>query len=373
MESHVVGTSRVRPERIYRGEPAPRAPADGEDASRWRRTLIDYLPAVLPFLVPVLLQVGYRFLVSVVMMPGPGLGAEDSASSAGLGFTAFDSLSVQPLAQAADEANARLAWVASVVVLASVCIAVWVMSCYWVVRCMGEKRRRSSAAMLLAAAVVGASIPVLTLRTGILLKGVQDYVVTWVFLSTPNPFAPAFRLTVPWLGALCMLLSVAGVTMGLAACTAVGTSCAHARDVSKLAESMRKLQHVLFAGALLLIAAVIEFRALFIWAAASAGGANAAAVTDIGSTAAASLGVVYALALAAIYFPAALILSKRARDRARAAFPNRRRPPLSSEIDGWLQANGLVLSTPKSLSTFAAVLSPLLAQAPAAALLDLLK
>lgn len=38
-----------------------------------------------------------------------------------------------------------------------------------------------------------------------------------------------------------------------------------------------------------------------------------------------------------------------------------------------LQGNGLVLSTPKSLSTFAAVLSPLLAQVPAAALLDLLK
>ena len=179
------------------------------------------------------------------------------------------------------------------------------------------------------------------------------------------------------LGLLCRLLSVAAVTMALAACTTVGTCCHRKYDLLKLAASMRSLQRVLFAGAFLLIAAVIEFRALFTWAGASSNDGNLEAITQLGSMMTAALGAVYALGLAAIYFPAALALSSRAREaariHARTSSGNRPEPLRLPDMENWMKENGLVFSTPKSLSTMAAVLSPLLAQVPIAALLDLLK
>lgn len=327
-----------------------------------------YVPAMLPLLIPLLVQFVYRSLVSTLVLCDAVLGMQPVCASPAALELPFQAPAAASLAAGATaEIDARMAWLATVVLLLGLCLGVWGMSCYWVVRSLGTKKWLG--APLLAGVAGFAWVATRTSETRGWLGGIQNYVVEAMFVSQPGAFLDAFSRSVPLLSGLCVLLATAAVTVGLAACATVGRSCEDVNDPARLSESIRNLQHVLFAGALLLIAAVIEFRALFTWAAASTHAGNAEAITRMGTVAAATLGVVYAVGLAAVYFPAALVLSKRARDRAREALGD----APAVEIDAWLVKNGLVISTPKSLSTVVAVLSPLLAQAPAAALLDLLK
>lgn len=339
-----------------------------------------YGPAMLPLLIPLLVQLVYRALVSTLVLCDAVLGIEPvcaSPAALSLAVQAPPAVSApagappEAVAQAAlfvaAEMETRMAWLATVVLLLALCLVVWGMGCYWVVRSLDSGKWRS-VPMLAGAAGLAWVITRVSERSGG-LGGIQNYVVDRLFLSQAGAFLEVFGGTAQRLPGLCLLLSAAAVTVGLAACATVGRSCEDVNDPARLSESMRNLQHVLFAGALLLIAAVIEFRTLFTWAAASTHAGNAEAITRMGTVAAATLGVVYAVGLAAVYFPAALVLSKRARDRAREALGD----APAVEVDAWLAKNGLVISTPKSLSTVVAVLSPLLAQAPAAALLDLLK
>ena len=332
---------------------------------RWLALLGRYVPAMLPLLIPLLVQLAYRSLVSALLLCKAVVGIQPVCASPApplyLPFPASASIFTTA------EIDERMAWLATVVLLVALCLGVWGMSCYWVVRCLGTMRWLS--VPLLAGAAGFAWVATRTNEKRGWFGGIQNYVVEKLFQSEPRAFLTTFSDTVPLLSGLCLLLAVAAITVGLAACTTVGRSCISLNEPKQLAESMRSLQHVLFAGALLLIAAVIEFRTLFTWAAASSYSGNAEAITHIGTVAAAALGVVYAVGLAAVYFPAAVALNKRAHDRAREELAD----PSPQEVDAWLQGHGLVISTPKSLTTMAAVLSPLLAQVPVAALLDLLK
>jgi hypothetical protein len=329
-----------------------------------------FSPAVLPLLAPVLALGVYWSLVHLLLFCGSVGGVRLECTAPGFGLELPGG---PPGTSGVGELDARLAWLATVVVLVAVCGAVWVTGCGWVRGCLKHWPWYGKAGLLAFAAAVGFMVP------GLELPAVQRFVLENLFFKTPSP-GDAGRSAFPQgivdvagrLTDLCRLISIAGVTIGLAACTSVYTSCRGDHRASELSLGMRKLQNVLFAGSLLLIAAVVEFRALFLWAAASSS-ANAEVIKQVGSAATASLGMVYAVVLATMYYPAASILTTRARRLAVEVLDREGLPSRPMDVDRVLQDNGLVLSTPRSISTLVAVLSPLLAQAPAAALLDLLK
>lgn len=142
-----------------------------------------------------------------------------------------------------------------------------------------------------------------------------------------------------------------------------GASVSDAEKHQELAAALnvqsRRLQSVLFAGAAVLVAGVVEVDSLYHWALSltNLSKEEAAAVT---SSATVPTGTFFSLFLAAAYLPAALILRERGMALARSALP----------LDGpaahgqWLQNNGLGISITSQVTSLLALLGPVLAGGP---------
>jgi hypothetical protein len=127
----------------------------------------------------------------------------------------------------------------------------------------------------------------------------------------------------------------------------------------------RRLQSVLFAGAAVLVAGIIELDALYGWAASVASLAkpdNSAAILITAATV--PTGTFFSLFLTAVYVPAALILRDRAAALARIALPGTAMP----EQARWLQENGLATPVSSQITSLVALLGPVLASGPLNAL-----
>lgn len=142
----------------------------------------------------------------------------------------------------------------------------------------------------------------------------------------------------------------------------------HAREaagqqfVVPLATRNRRLQTVLFAGAAVLVAGVIEIDALYQWAVArtNLGDDSKAAATLITSAASVSTGTFFSLFLASAYVPAAVILRRRGSALAERVLPGE----LPAARTDWLEKNGLGSSVSTQVSTLVALLGPILAGGP---------
>jgi hypothetical protein len=141
------------------------------------------------------------------------------------------------------------------------------------------------------------------------------------------------------------------------------------REKEQLALRGARLQTLLYMSAVILIVGLIEYRALYTWAADAAtlnNMATGAQIIKLADAALASTGAVYAVGLAAFYLPVLLILRARAR-RLQSQVPS------EGSNSAWLQELNLGFTVSKALGTMITVLSPLLAQAPIAALLKLIQ
>lgn len=144
---------------------------------------------------------------------------------------------------------------------------------------------------------------------------------------------------------------------------APGAGVSAAEDLQQLAASLnvqsRRLQSVLFAGAAVLVAGVVEVDSLYHWALSltKLNENQAAAVT---ASAIVPTGTFFSLFLAAAYLPAALILRERGMALARSALPLEG-PAAQGQ---WLHNNGLGTSVASQVTSLLALLGPVLAGGP---------
>jgi hypothetical protein len=140
----------------------------------------------------------------------------------------------------------------------------------------------------------------------------------------------------------------------------------HERSANTLRTQHRRLQAVLFAGAAVLVAGVIEMDALYHWATtvATLPGLPKGTAEAITASAIIPTGTFFSLFLAAAYVPAALILRERALELASTALPSEG-PAAQGE---WLQKRGLGISVSAQLTSLMALLGPVLAGGPLNAL-----
>ena len=133
-----------------------------------------------------------------------------------------------------------------------------------------------------------------------------------------------------------------------------------------LQSQSRRLQAVLFAGAAVLVAGVIEVDALFAWAVSLAdlGGYPDGAGKAVTATAVVPTATIFSLFLAGAYIPAALILRQRAATLASIAVGT----AAPADRSKWLQDKGLSISISTQVSSLVALLGPILAGAPLNAL-----
>ncbi|HEX2079338.1 MAG TPA: hypothetical protein VHG08_16550 [Longimicrobium sp.] len=138
------------------------------------------------------------------------------------------------------------------------------------------------------------------------------------------------------------------------------------RLITELAGSLqsqsRRLQAVLFAGAAVLVAGVLEIDALYGWAISVADlrWYPREAGRVITASATVPTGTFFSLFLAAAYIPAALILRQQAAALAATAVG----AVAAAEQSRWLQDNGLTTSIATQVSSLVALLGPILAGAP---------
>jgi hypothetical protein len=127
----------------------------------------------------------------------------------------------------------------------------------------------------------------------------------------------------------------------------------------------RRLKTVLFAGAAVLIAGILELDSLYRWAASVAGITKPEnAATLISAAAAVPTGTFFSLFLAAVYVPAALILRERGAALVRIALPGAGLP----EQARWLEEHGLTTPVSSQITALVALLGPVLAGGPLNAL-----
>jgi hypothetical protein len=137
-------------------------------------------------------------------------------------------------------------------------------------------------------------------------------------------------------------------------------------DLEKLSAALqtqtRRLQAVLFAGAAVLVAGVIELDGLYTWAVSIAelSGYPKNAATVIKASATVSTGTFFSLFLTAAYIPAALILRQRVGTLASVATGT---VELTKQSE-WLRDHGLSTSLVTQISSVFALLGPILAGAP---------
>lgn len=140
------------------------------------------------------------------------------------------------------------------------------------------------------------------------------------------------------------------------------------RDTEHLKRQARRLRHVLYAGAAVLIAGSAQAAAMHRLPVAYLNEPWAHALEAAAQTAALATGTLWTLFLAAVYLPAATILRERFVREAREALPEAG----DAEHKKWLADHGLDLSPAQQLKRVVAVLGPLLTSLPLAGLFDLL-
>ncbi|HEX8318545.1 hypothetical protein [Longimicrobium sp.] len=324
----------------------------------------EFLPRYL-WLAPIVST--YPLLVFCIWIYGYALGHTTGWS---------EHLHVLPTADTGVTSLGALLWGASVILFLSVAAAsmvVLVSTVYGQLKEQFETRPQPATIVALLASFAVFFMLVFHPRSP--LSG-KPYYVTMQFAHGVLPGGTKHILTSLWvLTLVASLLVVGGAAATLAGLHASGRillsldrrdemddEAARQRLVVPLAARSRRLQTVLFAGAAVLVAGVVEIDALFHWA---VGRANLTAYptgtgTFIISAATVSTGTLFSLYLAFVYLPAALILRQQGMMLAERLRPN----ALPAAQAEWLEENGVGLSVATHVSTVVALMGPFLAGGP---------
>lgn len=140
------------------------------------------------------------------------------------------------------------------------------------------------------------------------------------------------------------------------------------RDTEHLKRQARRLRHILYVGAAVLIAGSAQASSMHRLPVAYLTEPWSQALETAAQMAAVATGTLWTLFLVAIYLPAAMVLRERFMEEAEEALPEAG----DKERKQWLAEHGLDLSPVQQLKRLAAVLSPLLTSLPMAGLFELL-
>ena len=262
----------------------------------------------------------------------------------------------------AAELTTRLTWNASVLLLTTVALGAVFVGVSVVLRASRGEHPAARGVLLLAGVLAG------FLDMGHGAARATHFIVFQELLANPALFSGDERAFVT-----SMAVGMRGFTL-FAACVLVVAACAtllppRSRSVEgearELKLQMTRLNLVLYTGAALLVAAVLEFGALEAWGLSRLTEASARLFAPATSAAVAATAGVAFLVLIALYLPALLILHIRGEDLFDRT--PRATPPITR--DAWLQTHGLAVTMPTYVTRFAAVLAPLLAAGPFSALL----
>lgn len=134
----------------------------------------------------------------------------------------------------------------------------------------------------------------------------------------------------------------------------------------RIKRSIQTLQYALYLGAVVFVAAVVEFHAFQHWLLTGVAETSLERATAAANMGVAVNGGIYALLLGAVFLPAYFLLHQRARRLAQQAVPN----STPREQDKWIEEEGLSPSLHRHLGNILALLSPLLAGSPLSGLLS---
>ncbi len=140
------------------------------------------------------------------------------------------------------------------------------------------------------------------------------------------------------------------------------------QGVEHLRGQTQRLRRMLYAGAAVLVTAVIQTGAMHQLPMPLVAEDQGEIVRQISQGLSAAMGTVWSLVLLAIYLPAAKVLRDRALELARRATGE----PLRPKQEAWLKEHGMETSLGQQLARVSAVLSPFLTGGPLMAALNLL-
>ncbi len=271
------------------------------------------------------------------------------------------------------EVAARLTWSASALLLTTIAAGAVVVALCLLYRSADKLDRYRRPALLVGSVLLalgGAGLGAWAARDYVLFRNLFDG--AHLFDPVERAFAGA---AAGWLRALTYF---AATLVILAACSTLADRSAPGNrpqrgvkrvvspaEIEGLRTRLKRLNLVLYTGAALLVAAVLEFSAFQAWPVARMAEAAAKGVAPAATAAVAAVGGIAFVVLVALYVPALMILHVTADDLYDEA-------TTTDPRDKWLQDNGLAVSLPKSATRFAAVLAPLLAAGPFSALLKIL-
>lgn len=264
----------------------------------------------------------------------------------------------------AAELTTRLTWNASGLLLATVALGAILLGAVVVMRA-ARARPGAGAALLLGGALAG------VIGVEHFAARATHFIVFRELLDNPALFSGQERaFTESMAGGMRGLTLFAACILSAAACATLLPPRAreHAGQARELKQQMSRLNLVLYVGAGLLVAAVLEFGALQAWGLSRLSEASAKLFAPATSAAMAATAGVSFLVLVALYVPALLILHVRGEDLFERM--PQTDPPMTR--DAWLQANGLAVTVPTYVTRFAAVLAPLLAAGPFSAVMKVL-
>lgn len=172
---------------------------------------------------------------------------------------------------------------------------------------------------------------------------------------------PQLYPSVVWMGR--MALSAA---LALAAALCSLLLPGNDRAVGALRWRVVALRRLLYVGAIVLAAAVLQTRTTHQFIPANAGQEFAEEAGNVANAVTAGMGSYWTLVLLAMYVPAATWIRGSTLEAARDAAPD----PTPEALDQWIEKEGLALSMPQQLTRLAALLAPFLAGGPLNLLLE---
>ena len=263
------------------------------------------------------------------------------------------------LSRTLTEVRARYIWLASVVLNMTVPVGAAILCGLIMYR--AHSRRR-----LLLVAAVGAVLclgGVLVLLQSIATQGAlyrSVFAFTYLTLEASTRFSPTFLAHVHSLVSIINGLAVVvPVIAVLAACSALAPpEDDRALDLDSLADRMRSLKEVLYAGSAILVTGILHMGNWLRWPAALLGDQT---IQDgvVGVALAVSLfwGATFTLVLFATYAPAAGVLATRARARLRDDAYRKTIP----HPEQWLKEHGFFVGISEELPQIVVMAAPLLA------------
>jgi hypothetical protein len=319
----------------------------------WSNPIV-FVPALIGLLIECVRAGTYRLTVSCLPVLGVSLyGCEKS-------FLVVPSLPV-PGFPASVGVDRRLLWFGVAVILGVVAATIIASGFILVVRSVrGVGARETRAAVLVVIGVAAVSSFVKA----------QAILPVEHLLGADGPFAAPLAAFLRTISSTIRAATFAAVaSLVAAACTTLRTDITESAEHSEafLRLQIERLQVVLYAGAALLVLAVLEFQMFFDWLLTAIPNPERITLAAVIAAATGSNGAIYTVFLAALYVPASLILRARCHALSHAIVP-------SLDIQGrdeWLEKRGLAPTWPRTATRALVVLAPYLAGSPLSALIKL--